>query len=175
MNSQGCHETIYYGTGGHYLDWLKLSYRWFYAKWIVKEGRPVILGYGFADSEHEALTLIRSGDAKSMRPDHRHLKTMYLDIRSIQRDQDWHRKSRLRIFGVRNSPWRKVKPGWYIVQSRQQFPLYISAVHVKRFSAWLIHADVAENKQEVSQFVRRVNETHHIQLSEILSNGQLLN
>lgn len=43
----------------------------------------------------------------------------------------------------------------------------VSAVHVKRFSTWLIHTAVCENPKDVSDFIQKVNRTHHIKLREV--------
>lgn len=165
-------EPFYFGTGSHYLDSITLRDRWFYAQWMLREGKYVIVNYGFADKEKEAQAKIPFSG--SVQRDDAHLKQIYSAIRAIQKEKDWTKKSRLHLFGVRHSPWRKVKPGWYIIRSRNQYPLYLSAVHVKRFSVWLVHAAVCENQNEVSDFIRQVNAAHHVQLRETIQSERLL-
>ncbi|GGL54872.1 hypothetical protein [Sporolactobacillus putidus] len=158
-------EPLYFGTGQNYLDIFSLRYRWFGAVWKVRAETTILLRYAFADNEEVAKAKIQSGE--SAKRDDAHLEEIYKFIRNTQKDEDWGKRSRLHLFGVRESPWKKMKPGWYIVRSRKQYPLYISAVHVKRFSTWLNHTAVCENQKDVSDFIQKVNRTHHIKLLEV--------
>ncbi|MFT8390821.1 MAG: hypothetical protein ABF683_06015 [Sporolactobacillus sp.] len=161
-------EPLYYGTGQKYLDIFSLYYRWFGAEWTVNEEHLVILNYAFADDEKTARKKV-GGDGESARRDDARLREIYTAIRNTQSDADWNKRSRIHTFGVQESPWKKMKPGWYIVRSRKQFPLYISSVHVRLFSTWLVHTAVCENQKQVAAFIQKVNQTHHIKLVESLS------
>lgn len=163
-------EPLYYGTGQKYLDIFSLHYRWFGAEWTIEEENLVILNYAFADDERTARAKIGGGE--SIQRDNTRLREIYTSIRNRQSDADWNKRSRIHTLGVRESPWKKLKPGWYIVRSRKQFPFYISSVHVRLFSTWLVHTAVCENQKEVAAFIQRVNQTHHIKLIESLSKGE---
>ncbi|WP_162297105.1 hypothetical protein [Sporolactobacillus pectinivorans] len=148
-----------------------MHYRCFGAAWTVEEESLVILNYVFADDEKMAREKV-GGGGKSARRDDARLMGIYTSIRNVQKNEDWNKRSRLHLFGIRKSPWKKVKPGWYIVRSRKHYPFYISAVHVKLFSTWIIHTAVCENQNDVSNFIQRVNRTHHIKLVESLFKDQ---
>ncbi|MCO7125312.1 hypothetical protein NIE88_05975 [Sporolactobacillus shoreicorticis] len=160
-------ELLYYGTGQKYLDIFSLHYRWFSAEWTVEEEKLVILNYAFADDEKTAREKV-GGGGESVRRDDAHLKEIYASIRNRQSDEDWNKRSKIHTFRVWESPWKKMKPGWYIVRSRKHFPFYISAVHVRLLSTWLVHTAVCENQKEVVAFIHRVNQTHHIKLVDSL-------
>lgn len=157
-------KRLYFGTGQDYLDIFSLHYRWFGAAWTVDAEEIIVTSYAFADNEKAVRAKIRNG--APARRDDAHLQEIYAFIRKTQKDEDWGKRSRLRLFGVRESPWKKMKPGWYVVRSRKHYPLYISAVHVKRFSTWLVHTAVCENREDVADFIQKVNQSHRIKLLE---------
>ncbi|MFT9427824.1 MAG: hypothetical protein ABF586_11730 [Sporolactobacillus sp.] len=167
----GNSEPLYYGTGQKYLDIFSLHYRWFGAEWTVEKENLLILNYAFSDDERTAREKV-VGSGESARRDDARLREIYTSIRNTQSDENWNKRTRIHTFGVRESPWKKMKPGWYIVRSRKQFPLYISAVHVRLISTWLVHTAVCENQKEVAAFIHRVNQTHHVKLVDSLSKDE---
>lgn len=156
----------YLGVAPNVLNPIQLDNEWFGVLWKQENNRfPVIVGYWFAKDKFELTqNAIMSGYAEwSEAWDHDVIMNMYRSIRKRQQEQDWERRSRLSIGTIFKSPWRQIPPGFYVVKSRNAFPLHASAVCKKTFFVWLEHTAVCESELDLQAFVRRVQQEHRIE------------
>lgn len=159
-------SVIYAGYGTSYLDITSLSYRWFGAIWYYQNGVRVICGYWFHDSKDEIVEQIIN-TTSNYQLDHSSIKEIYIFIRQEQKRLDWERRSRLPFFMRFRKPWRGSPSGWYILFSREQFPLVTTCIRKTNISIWIEHISVCEAKQDVDVFISKINEFHQIQLPNV--------
>jgi hypothetical protein len=156
-------ETLYFGCEDGCLDINTLQYRWFGAVWKLQGSVKIVCGYWFGNSESDVRNQARIyGSLQNVSTEH--LQDVYSSIRKIQNEKDWKQRSRLPFFSLFTSPWKGVDSGWYIIRSRETYPFYVSAIRKKRFSVWLEHVSICENRQNFDEFVAKVNREHDIQL-----------
>ena len=158
-------KPTYFGDGFGYLDIFALRYCWFGAVWQWHGGVRLIMGYWFADSQEELMRQTeQSGWIDVLKADKNEVKEIYLDIRREQARQDWERRTILSLSILFRKPWREMKPGWYIIRSRSQFPLIASCIRKSRWFIWLEHVRVCENLDDMKNFTYSINQKHGISL-----------
>lgn len=160
-------QEVYFGVIPGCLDIFTLSYRCFGCTWVVRGSVRKITGYWFADSQDEVKAKAgKAGQLTGMRLARcADVKEMYDEIRRQQALQDWGKRSRLSIKLILKDPWRSVKPGWYVLRSREPYPNYVSAIRKGRWFAWIEHVAVCETEQDLHSFISAVNTEHRIQLT----------
>lgn len=148
------------------LDIFTLSYRWFGAVWTEEAGNQTVLAFWFGNDRQDILDQAqREGWGVFVQTkDQQMIQRIYQQIRSQQRVHDWNKCSRLPIHKAFTKPWKDVKPGWYVIRSRQQFPFYVSAIRRERYSMWMQHVGLCENQRELDHFLEQVNGEHGISL-----------
>lgn len=152
----------YLGIAPHLLNPILLDYQWFGVLWFEENNQPIIIGYWFSKVKSEiSQQAIQAGFSKWTEiSDLPIILSMYQSIRDKQKKQDWETRTRLSIRTIFKSPWNEVSSGLYIIKSRGTYPLHVSAILKKKFFVWLEHAAVCETKEDLHEFMKRVNEEH---------------
>ncbi|MFP4976795.1 hypothetical protein ACE6ED_15430 [Paenibacillus sp. CN-4] len=162
-------KTYYFGTCRGLLDPVSLEFRCFGAVWYEEHGHRYVVGYGFGEHRVEILRQFNLSLSLRECADDRTVREIYQEIRTIQQEQDWSGRTRLPLLAAFKQPWREMRPGWYVLRSRQCFPCHVSFVHKTKTSVWLEHAAVCENDQELQACIQRASDAHQIGFT-ILSN-----
>ncbi|NBD24926.1 hypothetical protein [Paenibacillus glycinis] len=165
---------VHFACAPGYLDMYSLSYRWFGAVWTYNERyQRLVRGYWFADGQHDVIECAKhSGwDSFVVVRDATIIKQIYTTIRSKQQALDWDKRSRIPLRDALNEQWRSIKTGYYIFQSREQYPFYLSCIEKKGWLAYIRHATVCENDDDKMAFMNKVNREHNIRLNECKTIG----
>jgi hypothetical protein len=176
IKQKGKPEDVYFAHAPGYLDIYTLSYRWFGAVWTLNnELQQLVRGYWFGNEQEEVIRQAKHAGWHFLNEVKNEgiIRPIYEAFRRMQRELDWNKRSRLSIRSSVSRPWRTVKPGWYIIRSRDQFPLYISSVQKRGWIVYLEHADVCENETDIRNFIDKVNCEHNIKFQECNWNGGL--
>jgi hypothetical protein len=151
------------------LDIFSLSYRWFGVVWRWEGELQFVLGYWFADNRNELVKQVKDKgwtDYVQVR-NKAQIQSIYHEIRTEQKRQDWEKRSQLPLLSTLRKPWREMKPGWYIHRSRSEFPLVATCIERKKFAVWIEHVSVCEHSADVDDFIRMINLKHGIQLNQL--------
>lgn len=128
-------RTYYFGIHPDVLEPASLAYTSFGAFWYVENNQR----YGI-------------------------LIDIYRSIRNKQQEQDWETRQRLPVMTAFKKPWKNTPEGWYVLRSRETFPLHLSIVQKTKYSVWLEHSAVCENEAELTACITRAAQTHNLQL-----------
>lgn len=167
MNKQ---PAIFFACDRGYLDPYTLSYRWFGAVWILNDqSEQMVIGYWFGDGREEIVAQAKASGWHSFFEmcNKECLQSIYQSFRSEQQTADWSKRSCLGIKDLLSTSWRTAKSGWYILRSREQYPLYLSAFHKKGWFVFLRHVAVCETEADAQNCIGRINREHNIKLREL--------
>lgn len=155
-------RTYYLGIHHNVLEPISLNFSTFGALWYEEDKQRYIVGYGFGSSQIEALYQFCKFSAYYTCTDEQVIYDIYRSIRDKQQEQDWQTRKRLAWKAVFSEPWRSMNDGWYVLRSRNRFPLHLSIVHKRKYSIWLEHAAVCENEAELLNYMDRAKQSHHL-------------
>ncbi|MCL6457637.1 MAG: hypothetical protein K6T85_06490 [Gorillibacterium sp.] len=132
-----------------------------------------VVGYWFGTNKAEISRQCRSAGYSSWVDclDTAVVYGVYQSMREVQKNKDWSTRVRLPLaIGLRH-PWKGARSGWYLMKSRNAYPLHISVIHKKKYSLWLEHTGVCDNEQEFLAFIEKVKMVHKISLQPIKPQG----
>ncbi|RCX23758.1 hypothetical protein DFP94_1011360 [Fontibacillus phaseoli] len=150
----------YFGTHPHVLEPASLEYSSFGALWYEQDKRRYIVGYGYGTSQVDMLSQFCESSAYLTCTDQRVIYDIYKSIRDKQQAQDWSTRKRLSLLSAFKDPWKDMDEGWYILRSRNRFPLHLSVVRRKKYGVWLEHAAVCEDEAELMDYIARAKQIH---------------
>ncbi|MGJ7912451.1 hypothetical protein [Neobacillus sp. LXY-1] len=155
-----------FGSKKDCFDMHTLSYRVFGGIWKLIDGKRIILGYWFADNESELQYAIRSaGFTELINSDNGEINEVYHSIRIEQDQQNWSNRSKLPILSILKKPWKDLRKGWYVLKSGTNFPCILTCIQKNRYSVWIEHIQVCENKNDAVKFINLINTEHNIHLN----------
>jgi hypothetical protein len=158
--------STYFGIKGGFLDMHTMKYRIFGAVWKSVDGRKYILGYWFREKESEILCAINDAGFTDLMKAHKNeINEIYQSIRMEQDKENWSKRSRLHFLSFMKKPWKDLKKGWYVIKSSSHFPCILTCIQKKRYSVWIEHIQVCENKNDAIKFINLINTEHNIQLT----------
>ncbi|WP_410768830.1 hypothetical protein [Fontibacillus sp. BL9] len=162
----------YFGTHPHVLEPASLEYTNFGAFWYEKDKRRYIVGYGYGASQIDKLSQFCKSSAYFTCTDQQVIYDIYRSIRDKQQALDWSMRKRLSLLSAFKEPWRNMDEGWYILQSRNRFPLHLSVVRRKKYGVWLEHSAVCENEAELMEYIAKAKQAHGlVSIKPIIQGG----
>lgn len=156
-------RTYYFGIHPDMLEPASLEYSSFGAFWYVENNQRYIVGYGFGAAQLAVLAQFRAFSAHLTCSDKQILYDIYRSIRNKQQEQDWGTRKRLPVMTAFKNPWKNTPEGWYVLRSRETFPLHLSIVQKTKYFVWLEHSAVCENEAELTACITRAEQTHNLQ------------
>jgi len=154
----------YWGTEEGLLEPISLNYVCFGALWFEEDHQRIIVGYAFGQAQIEALHHFASPSTCEYCKDRKVIYEIYHHIRDRQQLQDWAAHRRFSWRTAFKKPWKDVATGWYVIRSRNTYPLHLSVIRKQKFQLWLEHTAVCENEAELLSCIEKVNATHHVDL-----------
>lgn len=155
----------YFGIQKGCLDMQSMRYKIFGAVWKLVDDNKCILGYWFADHEREILCSINdAGFTSPIKSEIAEINDIYQFVRAEQDQENWAKRSRLRFLSILKKPLKNLSKGWYVLTSSHNFPCILTCIQKKRFSIWIEHIQVCENKNDAVKFINLINAEHNIHL-----------
>ncbi|OMF33060.1 hypothetical protein [Paenibacillus sp. FSL H8-0259] len=155
-------KTYYLGIHPHMLDPVSLEYTSFGVLWYEEGKQRYVVGYGFGADQIETLFHFCRASASFTCSNEQVLYNIYTSIRDKQQERDWQTRKRLALWTAFKEPWKSMPDGWYVLRSRDKFPLHLSVVRKTKYSIWLEHAAVCENEAQLTGYLDRAKQTHHL-------------
>jgi hypothetical protein len=162
--------SLYYlGCMSRLLEPITLEYKWFGALWTIEDAQQIVVGYWFGHRRNDITQKVNELGVTTWNEviDIENINGIYNSIREKQKEMDWTHRARLPLYTNFKLPWKHVLPGWYLIRSRNQYPLHVSAVQRKRYFIWLEHAAICENEKDLMDFLQKVNQEHQIELQKM--------
>lgn len=154
----------YWGTQQGLLEPISLNYVCFGALWFEEDHLRTIVGYAFGQNQIEALRHFSNPSTCERCMDRKIIYEIYKNIREKQQLQDWAAHQRFPWLSAFKEPWKDVAVGWYVIRSRNTFPLHLSVIRKQKFRLWLEHVAVCENEAEMLAYIEKANVAHHVEL-----------
>lgn len=155
-------KTYYLGVHPRRLDPVSLEFSSFGVLWYEEGKQRYVVGYGFGTDQIETLYHFCRSSAYFTCSNEQILDDIYTSIRNKQQEQDWRTRRRLAFWTAFREPWKSMHSGWYVFRSRNSFPLHLSVVRKTKFSIWLEHAAVCESEAQLTGYLDRAKQTHHL-------------
>ncbi|AIQ39953.1 hypothetical protein MKZ24_30155 [Paenibacillus sp. FSL R7-0297] len=155
-------KTYYLGIHPYMLDPVSLEFSSFGVLWYEEGKQRYVVGYGFGTDQIETLFHFCRSSAYFTCSNEQVLYNIYTSIRVKQQERDWQTRKRLAFWTAFKEPWKSMPCGWYVLRSRDNFPLHLSVVRKTKYSIWLEHAAVCENEAQLTGYLARVKQTHHL-------------
>jgi len=156
----------YFGFKKGCFDMQTMKYRVFGAVWKLLDGKKYILRYWFADQENEILFAVKdAGFTSPISSQVDDINDIYQVVRMKQDIENWSKKSKLKFYLILKKPWKDLRKGWYVLKSSTNFPCVLTCIQKKRYSIWIEHIQVCEDKNDAVKFINLINTEHNIHLN----------
>jgi hypothetical protein len=83
----------------------------------------------------------------------------------VQDKENWSTRSRLPYISILKKPWKSLQEGWYVLKSSSHCPYILTCIQKKRYSIWIEHIQVCENKNDARKFLNFINTEHNLLLT----------